>query len=311
VGREVWGTYSVRDHLREHPWAADVLLYDRLVIPVPPDPDDPWDPGEWARWEENKWQPERQRELLTVLGERAYPVPWRQNLRDQWSTLHADAQTGLAQGIGAEGRRPTAANPYVATAMLLGRGLPRRVTAVTAVATYRSLAEMENAVALRRLAPDDPLPAGQLTVVIGREFLAPDPGEFSDDRDLLKAALDIEDDDVRRRRAAYWRWQREFLRDGIFVTQDSIADAAEEMQDLIADEQRAVRQSRKRLVTLFAITTATAAATLLAAPLTPVALAAAFLSVGGFAVSEAFDAMDPGQPSPAGLLITARKELGW
>ena len=311
MGREVWGTYSVRDHLREHPWAADVLLYDRLVIPVPPDPDDPDDPGEWARWEANAWQPERQRELLTVLGERAYPVPWRPYLRDQWSTLHADARTGLAQGIGTEGRRPTAANPYVATAMLLGRGLPRRVTAVTAVATYRSLAEMETAVALRKLAPDDPLPAGQLTVVIGREFLAPDPGEFSDDRDLLKAALDLEDDDVRRRRAAYWRWQREFMRDGMFVTQDSIADAAEEMQDLIADEQRAVRQSRKRLVTLFAITTATAAATLLSAPLNPVTLAAAFLSVGGFAASEAFDAMDPGQPSPAGLLITARKELGW
>jgi hypothetical protein len=26
VGREVWGTYSVRDHLQEHPRAADVLL---------------------------------------------------------------------------------------------------------------------------------------------------------------------------------------------------------------------------------------------------------------------------------------------
>jgi hypothetical protein len=311
VGREVWGTYSVRDHLEEHPWAADVLLYDRLVIPVPPVPGDPRDPAEWARWQDNGWRPEWQRELLAVLGERASPVTWTPLLRDQWSSLHVDARAGLAQGVGAEAQRPSAANPYLATAMVLERRLPSRVTAVTAVATYRSLADLEAAVALRELTPVDPLPAGQLTVVIGREFLVPDADDFSDDLDLLKAALDIEDDDVRRRRAAYWRWQREFLRDGMFVDQDSIAAAAEEMQDLVADEQRAVRRSRTRLVTLFALTTATAAAALLSGPLIPLTLTAAFLSVGQFVASEAFDAREPSQPSPAGLLITARKELGW
>ena len=35
MGREVWGTYSVRDHLEPQPWASDGLLYGRLVIPVP------------------------------------------------------------------------------------------------------------------------------------------------------------------------------------------------------------------------------------------------------------------------------------
>jgi hypothetical protein len=309
VGREVWGTYSVRDHLQEHPWAADVLLYDRLVIPVPPDSAE--DPGEWSRWQASGWQPEWQQELLTVLGDRAYQVPWTPFLRDQWSVLHAGAQAGLARQLDAEAHRPTAANPFVATAMVVGRGLPSRVTAVTAVATYRSLAALEAAVALRELNPYDPLPAGQLTVVIGREFLAPDPGEFTDDLDLLRAALDIEDEDVRRRRVAYWRWQREFLRDGMFVDQDSIAAAVEEMQDLVADEQRVVRRSHTRLVTLFALATVTAAVTLVSGPLSPEALAAAFLSVGQFGVSEAFAAHATTQPSSAGLLITARKELGW
>jgi len=40
-------------------------------------------------------------------------------------------------------------------------------------------------------------------------------------------------------------------------------------------------------------------------------LTAAFLSVGQFAVSEAFAAQEPHEPSSAGLLITARKEFGW
>ncbi len=310
MGREVWGTYSVRDHLREHPWAADVLLYDRLVIPVPSAPDSLDDPAEWARWQDNGWQPERQRELLTVLGKRAVPVVWNPFLRQQWADLHDDSLL-LARQLGAEAHRPTATDPYMATAMVLGQGLPSRVTAVTAVATYRSAAELEAAVELRKLGPRDPLPAGQVVVVIGREFLTPDPGEFHDDEDLLRAALAIEDDDVRRRRAAYWRWQREFLRDGMFVDQDSVTAAVEEMQDLIADEHRAVRRSRVRLVTLFALAAVTAGVGLLTGPLAPATIAGAFLSVGQFAASETFNAMEPRQPSPAGLLITARKELGW
>jgi hypothetical protein len=311
VGREVWGTYSVRDHLREHPWAADVLLYDRLVIPVPPPPDSVDDPAEWTRWQDNGWQPKRQQELLSVLGKRAVPVVWNRSLRQQWADLRDKSLASLARQLDSEARHSSVANPYVATAMVLGQGLPSRVTAGTAVATYRSAAELEAAVELRKLGPLDPLPAGQLAVVIGREFLAPDPAEFRDDKDLLRAALAIEDDDVRRRRTAYWRWQREFLRDGMFVDQDSVAAAVEEMQDLIADEQRAVRRSRVRLVTLFALMAATAGVGMLAGPLAPAALAGAFLSIGQFVASEAFNAMEPRQPSPAGLLITARKELGW
>ena len=33
--REVWAAYSVRDHLGKKPFVADVMLYDRLVIPTP------------------------------------------------------------------------------------------------------------------------------------------------------------------------------------------------------------------------------------------------------------------------------------
>jgi len=37
--RERWGTFSVRDHVGDAPFVSEVLLYDRLVIPVP-DPKD-------------------------------------------------------------------------------------------------------------------------------------------------------------------------------------------------------------------------------------------------------------------------------
>jgi hypothetical protein len=38
--KEVWATYSVRDHLAPKAFVADVMLYDRLVIPVPAENDE-------------------------------------------------------------------------------------------------------------------------------------------------------------------------------------------------------------------------------------------------------------------------------
>ena len=47
---EVWDV-SVRDHLQPWAFAAEVLIYDRLVIPVPPDGDS----DEWKRWVGERW----------------------------------------------------------------------------------------------------------------------------------------------------------------------------------------------------------------------------------------------------------------
>lgn len=33
---ERWATFAVNEHTRERAFVADVLLYDKLVIPVPP-----------------------------------------------------------------------------------------------------------------------------------------------------------------------------------------------------------------------------------------------------------------------------------
>ena len=60
MAAEIWAAYSVRDHLRPNAFLADVVMYDHLVVPVPP----PGDTTQGARWkDENSWKPERQREL--------------------------------------------------------------------------------------------------------------------------------------------------------------------------------------------------------------------------------------------------------
>ena len=35
MSQELWATYSVKDHCTPRTLAADILLFDRLVFPVP------------------------------------------------------------------------------------------------------------------------------------------------------------------------------------------------------------------------------------------------------------------------------------
>src|SRR5580698_2757326 len=118
--KEVWGTFSVRDHLVERAFVADVLLYDRLVIPTQPEGGDPkeW-PAEWAL--------SRQQQLLNVLGELAVPIPWTAERRQQWQRKFDDVRRGergqaraeavVSVAMDAAGAR--ADMPYHVTRMLL------------------------------------------------------------------------------------------------------------------------------------------------------------------------------------------------
>jgi hypothetical protein len=317
MGREVWGTYSVRDHLEPQAWVADALLYDRLVIPVPPPEGSPEHEVEWSRWESNGWNPSKQRELVQILGDRAWCVPWDASMRKMWAEVWKKEQVATSLMY-----RST----WISTGSVLASlGRPPGVHAVNAVATYRSRTELDQALRLRSPSPYEKRQMGQgmvarsavaegsLVSIMGREFLVPDPSEHRSAANQLRAAIEISaDDEVRKRRAAYWRWQREFLRDSEWYSDATIGDAVEEMADLIADEQRAIRRSRLRLVTLFGFCVATAATGLLTGPLAPATLGGAFLSIGQFVASEAlFTAKASDEPSPAALFYDTRRQLGW
>jgi hypothetical protein len=91
---ELWGTFSVGDHLRRRAFIADVLLYDRLVVPVPPAGDE----DEQARWRRMGWRPGRQQELLELIGrDFVIPVPWTDPHRQQWESRY-EAAKGAAKG---------------------------------------------------------------------------------------------------------------------------------------------------------------------------------------------------------------------
>jgi hypothetical protein len=76
MAKRLWGCYSVADHLAERAFVADLLLYDRLLIPTPA-------PDDRKRWEA-AWDPERQEDLLNILGPFAERIEWSAPLRDKW-----------------------------------------------------------------------------------------------------------------------------------------------------------------------------------------------------------------------------------
>ncbi|MDB5704118.1 MAG: hypothetical protein JWN66_1234 [Sphingomonas bacterium] len=99
---ELWGTFAVDDHLRARAYVAEVLLFDRLVIPEP----HPDDQQQYQEWQDAGWRPDQLKTVIDRLGDRAIPVTWDASLRTAWKgefaklspAARADKRMGMAEG---------------------------------------------------------------------------------------------------------------------------------------------------------------------------------------------------------------------
>jgi hypothetical protein len=304
----MWGTYSVRDHTYEHPFVADVVLYDKLVVPVPPPPENPEHETEWRRWEKAGWNPSLQQKLLAVLGERVITIPWDAEVRALYGQKREEERA--AQGLSLSLSNPFAATGDVVLYRLVQTGqLHADAAAINAVATYRRLVDLENAIGLREVTEATRLPAGQAVAIVGRELLVPDSNHYKSDGDLLKAALELSAKTDISLRQDYWDWQQRF-----FSQQETdyraIQNSVKDMADLLIQEQKNLRRERGRLTSIFVLTIGGIGLTLAGNPIGPFALGGAFVEVGKFVVSD----LIPGRSnssSPAAVLYDSRPHLGW
>jgi len=111
---------------------ADLLLYDRLVVPVP-------SPEDVARWEdEQHWDPKRQTRLLNILGGFAEPTVWDAPLREQFEHEWSPGDAVLDIG-GIQDRIASRQDPYELTRRMISRQLCGKIVEeddVRAVAVY-------------------------------------------------------------------------------------------------------------------------------------------------------------------------------
>jgi hypothetical protein len=103
VMRERWGAFSVMDHVSDASFVSDVLLYDRLIIPIP-DPEDPSAEGRWPY----EWDPELLYKTLEVLKVKtaesdglALTVPWGKSKRERLRS-----KMSVAAAVATQGRNP-------------------------------------------------------------------------------------------------------------------------------------------------------------------------------------------------------------
>lgn len=137
MARERWGTFSVKDHLMTRPFIADVLLYNRLVIPYPPDQE------EKDRWTAQNWQPDKLDKCLDILKDKAILVPWNKRIRDFY-----DERFTLASDISEKQVKKHKGDPYYNSRLLLTTDLlpdkPANVSMVWPMAAYPALEAYTN-----------------------------------------------------------------------------------------------------------------------------------------------------------------------
>lgn len=244
-----FGTFAVNDHGHELAFVADVLLYDRLVIPYPA-----CDEAEETRWHHERWEPDRLYSRLAILGDLAVRVPWTDGRVQAWRALY---RAGREVGQGFTPFQATAAflakefwEPHFCKDMdrLRERGLV--APDATVVAAYPSMVSF--------LADFQPREEAyrqyrreRLGWVLSHEFLVP-TGEGRDADGILRDAVALaRSPEFLAHRAKLNEWQDLVIRKG--MTDEA---AVEEMRAHLEAFNRLVKRAARRTVTKVAYTVA-------------------------------------------------------
>lgn len=322
---ELWGSLSVSDHVHRRALVAEVLLFDRVVVPVPPE----GDTEEEERWTGNEWDPKRQRRLLDILGtgggreDLAVPVPWTKAKRDRfkglWKGLQEDIGTAVSErsqllsGLRFDTTqlRPDA---MMTSRMMLTREydsgeeeykrrLPR-VYVEAVVPAYASFQAANKELALHVL---EQRPAPTSAQIIGWQLFVPENKGWSDERALEAAAALSRNDDYRLERETFRAWWRIKMGTGTPATETvrEMVKYAEKINKVTRGKEK-----RTRVLRSFAVLGGMTAIAGVWFP--PAAIAGgviALASVGAEWVMKD-TALSP-VLAPFAMFADARKHMGW
>ncbi|SAL52347.1 hypothetical protein AWB70_04333 [Caballeronia cordobensis] len=216
-------------------FVADVLLYDRLVVPYPPTAE------ERARWSERErqWRPDLLDAKLDLLPEQmVIRVPWNEFAQERYK-LRIDA----AKDVSFDGQHivteQASVDAYHMTRMILAQDcrpqLPEGVTKVWAFGAYPSLMAYQKDHAEATNAEGQEI----LAMVLRHRFLVPESEGKSDDELLAQAVALAKRGDFKEKRARFHRWQEDVIEQEI-----TSADAVAEMEELVRQLEAITRKAR-------------------------------------------------------------------
>lgn len=240
--RQRWAAFSVRAHRDLAALATDILLYDRIILPVPEDD------TEYDRWVRRDWAPDEIPRRVIQSAYRIIPVPWTAELRGQWKTeydrvshLGEEVAYGMTGQIYASA--PSAWDEIYASVWTDQK--PERKPFL--IAGYQSEREATAALALQP-APSKP---GQrpvdLAVALHVRRIVEEP-DIAEPFEAFLASVKLAEDptfDAARRRLFDWE-------DALYVDDWDIGDIVRGLDEIEEEYNQAVRQfarqTRKRRV---------------------------------------------------------------
>jgi hypothetical protein len=246
--KERWGAFSVRDHLTDAPFVSDVLLYDRLIIPVP----DPKDIHAETFWADEGWKPNLLRDCLQILKVKtdssdglAFAIPWDKSKRDRFRS-----RMSAASALATQQRYPDLTNyidPFRMTSDLLKDdfrpALPPGVSKAWTVAAYPSTEAFN-----RDIAVSDVERRTRLAGVITHRFLT--PAQSDPKHEMLKRAVELSrSNDFAKKRARFYAWQEQIIEEEI-----SDEKAIEELDQLLDDYNQATQKALRDVVGKYVFT---------------------------------------------------------
>jgi hypothetical protein len=294
---DLLGCFSVADHLATRAFVADVLLYDRLVIPVPDD-------RERERWEELGRAPDVLSRKLHILEEPFHGrrdetlvmrLPWNDSFRRTLDMTYPAERQALTE-VDRSGPAPL---DRVASIQWLHRHMTdRRLVAGTiaidlgyaeVVPAYPSFDGIERDFSPTLVDASDSIDDGGLLGVLGWEVFVPDDPAVDDDT-LLAAAVSLaHDPKFRQKRAAFHEWRRE-AGGGAWATRNFRSELERRLDDYQSLTQKIrVRTIPRHVVAFLAI----------GVPLAGLLVAPAAGAIGAAVLGAARFGMDLGYSVPA------------
>lgn len=185
---ERWGAFSVIDHKNARTLAVDVLLYDRLILPCPPE----WDRD---RWIEKGWDPAGLDKRFKELGDIAIEAHWDQDRQKAWREMFDQVST--------EARDDNMAYSFSALLLADPQHRPRLdgIEPLSVVAAYQSETDVET------LHPgmQESAEKAKYDFLIAQRIEVPDD---EDPEDSLKRAIEIANDEkFKQARYDLHEWQ--------------------------------------------------------------------------------------------------------
>jgi hypothetical protein len=325
--RELWGTFAVNDHCRTNAFAREVLLFDRLVLPVPANE------GERGRWlrpnpgnEAETWDPERQELLLKLLGTQREKASSGAQL--VWTAPWDEERWNLERSRSERADLISRYDAFYTTRMILAmdEDLPG---VIEAVAAFPSRGACRNELIPR----DDPIygnvTAAEALVILAVPLLVP-AGDEGKDFGPLRAAIDLaRDPRFIQQRHAYHNWMRSFVAPlraqgqplaDVVLDPSSLQLAEQRLGELytaqrsILGEQEIKKWWQRTEWAAMVISVAVAVGLAAVTPFAPIAIAGGLIGFGGWVAGKKGAYEQPPSPDSLGgasMFVTAHKQLGW